>query len=112
MGVGHGCLSLFVEVIYLIFFFFCFRFHALTGLGAFLRADFLCISVLRTASGPGMGLAGCEGALNPPVVCSAGCSLAMFRVLVLLLLLCDLFSEAICFMSCLVLFCSCVFQPF
>ena len=28
------------------------------------------------------------------------------------LLLCGLFYEAICFMSCLLLFCSCVFQPF
>ena len=33
-----------------------------------MRAEFLCISVLRVASGPGVGLTGCGGALNPPVV--------------------------------------------
>ena len=29
------------------------------GWGAFVRADFLCVSVLRVASGPGVRLAGC-----------------------------------------------------
>ena len=31
---------------------FCFRFDALTELGAFMRTQFLCIYVLRVASGP------------------------------------------------------------
>ena len=30
----------------------CFRFDTLTDLGAFMRTEFLCISVLRVASGP------------------------------------------------------------
>ena len=36
-----------------------------------------------------------------------GCKSAFYSFL-----LCSLFYEAICFMSCLVLFCSCVFSPF
>ena len=50
----------------------------------FMRTEFLCVSVLRVASGPGVGLAGCGSALNPPVVCSAGRSWAVVPVLVLL----------------------------
>ena len=67
--------------------FLCFRFGALAGLGAFVRAEFLCVSVLEVASGPGVGLAGCKGALGPPppVVCPAGRSGAVVPVLVLLL---------------------------
>ena len=38
----------------------CFRFDALTELGAFMRTDFLCISVLRVASGPRVKLASCK----------------------------------------------------
>ena len=30
-----------------------------------MRAEFLRVSVLEVASGPGMGLAGCGGALDP-----------------------------------------------
>ena len=77
-----------------------------------MRAGFLCVSVLGVASGPGVGLAGCGGALSPPVVCSADRSKAVVPVLVLLLLLCGLFYEAICYMSFRVSFCSCVFQSF
>ena len=62
----------------------CFRFDALTELGAFMRTDFLCVSVLRVASGPRMKLASCKSALNPPVVCSTDCSKAVVPVLVLL----------------------------
>ena len=40
--------------------------------------------MLGVASGPGVGLAGCWGALGPPVVCSAGRSGAVVPVLVLL----------------------------
>ena len=49
-----------------------------------MRAEFLCVSVWGVASGPGVGLAGCGGALDPPVVCSAGRSGAVVPVLVLL----------------------------
>ena len=57
---------------------------ALTELGAFMRTEFLCISVLGVVSWPGVGLAGCEGALDPPVVCSTDRSKAVVPVLVLL----------------------------
>ena len=33
-----------------------------------MRTEFLCISVLRVASGPRVKLASCKSALNPPVV--------------------------------------------
>ena len=77
-----------------------------------MRTEFLCVSVLRVASGPSVKLASCKSALNPAVVYSADRSKAVVPVLVLLFLLCGLFYEAICFKSCLVLFCSCVFQSF
>ena len=37
--------------------FLCFRFDTLTELGAFMRTEFLCVSVLRVASGPSVKLA-------------------------------------------------------
>ena len=40
-------------------------FTALTELGAFMQTQFLCISVLRVASGPRVKLASCKSALNP-----------------------------------------------
>ena len=49
-----------------------------------MRTKFLCISVLRVASGPRMKLASCKSALNPPVVYSTDCSKAVVPVLVLL----------------------------
>ena len=61
--------------------FFCFRFGALAELGAFVRTGFLCVSILGVASGPGVGLAGCGGALGPPVVCSTGRSVVPMLVL-------------------------------
>ena len=45
--------------------FLCFRFDALTELGAFMRTESLCVSVLRVASGPRVKLASCKNALNP-----------------------------------------------
>ena len=63
--------------------FLCFRFDALTELGAFMRTEFLCISVLRVASGPRVKLASCKSALNPPVVYSADRSKTVVLVLVL-----------------------------
>ena len=49
-----------------------------------MRTEFLCISVLRVASGPRVKLAGCKSALNPPVVCSTDHSKAVVPVLILL----------------------------
>ena len=50
-----------------------------------MRTKFLCIYVLRVASGLRVKLASCKSALNPPVVCSAGRSKSVVPVLVLLL---------------------------
>ena len=61
-----------------------FRFDALTELGAFMRTEFLCISVLRVAWEPRVKLASCKSALNPTVVYSTDCSTAVVPVLVLL----------------------------
>ena len=49
-----------------------------------MRTEFLCISVLRVASGPRVKLASCKSALNPPVDCSTDRSKAVVPVLVLL----------------------------
>ena len=65
-----------------------------------MRAGFLCVSVLRVASGPRVGLAGSRGALPPP---------RWFALLTVLgrwsrcwscsLLLCGLFCGAVCCVS-------------
>ena len=74
-----------------------------------MRTEFLCISVLRVASGPRVKLASCKSALNPPVVYSTDRSMAVVLVLVLLfvalwvILRGDLFYVLPC------VFCSCVF---
>ena len=53
-----------------------------------MRTKFLCISVLRVASGPRVKLASCKSALTPPptppVLCSTDRSKAVFPVLVAL----------------------------
>ena len=49
-----------------------------------MRTEFLCVSVLRAASGPRVKLVSCKSALNPPVVCSTDRSKAVVSVLVLL----------------------------
>ena len=65
--------------------FLCFRFDALTELGAFMRTEFLFYFLwLRVASGPRVKLASCKSALNPPVVYSTDRSKAVVPVLVLL----------------------------
>ena len=56
----------------------------MTELGAFMRTEFLCISVLRVVSGPRVKLASCNSALNPSVVYSTDRSKAVVPVLVLL----------------------------
>ena len=79
--VSHEYLSLFIIVINLIF--LCFRFDALTEFGTFMRTEFLCISVLRVASGLRVKLANCKSALNPTGVYSTCRSKADVSVLVL-----------------------------
>ena len=49
-----------------------------------MRTEFLCVSILRVASGPRVKLASCKSALNPPVVYSTDRSKAVAPVLVLL----------------------------
>ena len=56
-----------------------------------MQTEFLCVSVLRVASGPRVKLASCKSALTPrppppppSVVCSTDHSKAVVRVLVLL----------------------------
>ena len=49
-----------------------------------MRTEFLCVSVLRVASGPRVKLASCKSALTPPVVYSTDRSKAVVPVLVLL----------------------------
>ena len=49
-----------------------------------MRTEFLCISVLRVASGPMVKLASCKSALNPTVVYSTDCSKTVVPMLVLL----------------------------
>ena len=49
-----------------------------------MRTEFLCIYILRVASGPRVKLVSCKGALNLPVVCSTDRSKAVVPVLVLL----------------------------
>ena len=57
-----------------------------------MRTEFLCVSVLRVASGPRVKLASCKNALNPPVVCSTDRSKAVVPVLVLLFVALYFFS--------------------
>ena len=49
-----------------------------------MRTEFLCVSVLRVASGPRVKLASCKSALKPPVVYSTDRSKAAVPVLVFL----------------------------
>ena len=50
-----------------------------------MRTEFLCVSVLRVASGPRVKLASCKSALNPPVVYSTDRSKAVVPVYSVLL---------------------------
>ena len=50
-----------------------------------MRTEFLCVSVLKVASGPRVKLASCKSALNPSVVYSTDRSKAVVPVLVFLL---------------------------
>ena len=77
-----------------------------------MRTEFLCISVLRVASGHRVKLVSCKSALNPRRFTLLAVLRRWSRCWSYSLLLCGLFYEAICFMSYLVSFCSCVFSPF
>ena len=92
--------------LYWLIWFLCFRFDALTELSAFIRTEFLCVSVLRVASGPRVKLASCKSALNPPVVYSTDRSKAVVPVLVLLFvaLWFILRGDLLCVFPCVILF--------
>ena len=68
-----------------------------------MRTEFLCISVLRVASGPMVKLASCKSALNPTVVYSTDRSKTVVPVLVLLFVALwftlrgDLFCLTLCY---------------
>ena len=94
--------SLFIIVINLIF--LCFRFDALNALGAFIRTEFLCISVLRVASGPRVKLASCKSALNPPVVYSTDRSKAVDPVLLFVALRFIIRGDLFYVLPCVILF--------
>ena len=75
-----------------------------------MRTEFLCIFILRVAPGPRVKLASCKSAFDPPWFILLTVLRRWSRCWSYSLLLCGLFYEAICFMSGLVLFCSCVFS--
>ena len=78
-----------------------------------MRTEFLCIYVLRVASGPRVKLASCKSALNPPVVCSTDRSKVVVPVLVLLFvaLWFILRGDLLYIFPCVILF-LCFFSPF
>ena len=78
-----------------------------------MRTKFVCISVLRVASGPMVKLASCKSALNPTVNCSTDRSKAVFPVLVLLFvaLWFILRGDLLYVFPCVILF-LCFFSPF
>ena len=67
-----------------------------------MRTEFLCIFILRVASGPRVKLASCKNALNLPMVYSTDRSKVVVPLLVLLfvalwfILRCDLFYVLPC----------------
>ena len=79
-----------------------------------MRTKFLCVSVLRVASGHRVKLASCKSALTPLPPPPPPRWFALLTVLrrSYSLLHCGLFYEAICCLSFRVSFCSCVFSPF
>ena len=71
-----------------------------------MRTEFLCISVLRVASGPRVKLASCKSALNPQVVYSTDRSKAVDLVFVLFFvaLWFILRGDLFCVLPCVILF--------
>ena len=78
-----------------------------------MRTKFLCISVLRVASGPRVKLASCKSALNHPVVYFTDRSKAVVPMLVLLFdaLWFIVRGDLLYFLPCAILFLS-LFSPF
>ena len=66
-----------------------------------MRTEFLCVSVLRVASGSRVKLSSCKSALNPPVVYSTDRSKAVVPVLVLLFVAC---GDLLYVFPCVILF--------
>ena len=79
-----------------------------------MRTEFLCVSVLRVASGPRVKSASCKSALNPPVVYSTDRSKAVVPVLVLLFvaLWFILRGDLLYVFPCVILFLCFFFSPF
>ena len=72
-----------------------------------MRTEFLCVSVLRVASGSRVKLSSCKSALNPPVVYSTDRSKAVVPVLVLLFV--ALWRFVVCLSVCRFVLCFSVF---
>ena len=79
-----------------------------------MQTKFLCISVLRVASGPRVKLASCKSALNPPVVYSPDRSKVVVPELVLLFgaLWFILRGDLLYVLPCAILFLRFFFSPF
>ena len=79
-----------------------------------MRTKFLCMSVLRVASGPRVKLAGCKSALNPTMVYSTDRSKVVVPVLVLLFVALWFILRGDLFYVCLILcyFVLVFFSPF
>ena len=77
-----------------------------------MRTEFLCVSVLRVASGPRVKLVRCKSALNPTMVYSTDRFKALAPVLILLFvaLWFILRGDFLYVFPCVILFC--VFQSF
>ena len=71
-----------------------------------MRTEYLCISVLRVASGSRVKLASCKSALTPPVVYSTDHSRAVVPVLVLLFVALLLRGDLFYPLPCVILFLS------
>ena len=69
-----------------------------------MRTEFLCVSVLRIASGPRVKLAGCKSALNPTVFCSTDHSGAVVPVLLFVALWFILRGDLLYVFPCVILF--------
>ena len=81
--ISHEYSSLYIRMINLIF---AFSLWCVDWVGSLYANRFLCVSVLRVASGPRVKLASCKSALDPPVVYSTDRSKAVVPVLVLFFL--------------------------
>ena len=69
-----------------------------------MRTEFLCIFVLRVASGPRVKLVSCKSALNPPVVYSIDRSKAVAPVLLFVALWFILRGDLFYVLPCVILF--------